>query len=90
MVTFAAGDADRLDLRLVLALDVVPHRQRAEADHPSSVRLGEMPPVVPRDVPVRRLRRVGVHEVGQQGLGEILGVDLSGGSVSQGCRGRAA
>src|SRR5271166_6957816 len=45
------GDLGGLDLRVAKPRDIIPHRERAQADLVVGVRFAEMAPVVPRDVP---------------------------------------
>jgi len=46
------GDCGAAYLGVAKTLDVVPHRERAQADLTPGVRLAEMTSVVPHDVPV--------------------------------------
>jgi hypothetical protein len=56
------GDLHRADPRLMMR--AVPHGLGAEADLMAGVRLAEVAPVVPDDVPVGGLARMRVHVVG--------------------------
>ena len=52
--------------------DIVPHRERAQADLVVGVRLAEMAPVVPHDVPIDALL---FDVIDQQRLREVLAVE---------------
>ena len=55
--------------------DVAPNRQRAQTDLMVGMRLAEMAPVVPCDVPVGDRLGIFPHEGDQQRLGEIIAVN---------------
>ena len=73
MACLNAGLGDR---RVVEVLEITAHLQRADSEAVPGMRFVEMPARVVHDIPAD----AGFHHVvGQQGLGEIIGIQLLAG-----------
>ena len=71
-------DAGRGDRRIMEACEITAHLQRADPEAVPGMRFVEMPARVVDDIPCD----AGLHHVvGQQGLGEIIGIQLLAGHL---------